>query len=168
MVSLTVLPVNLFSVPFLGSLAFVCCLFYLIWGRDFGQKGGFPLSSCTPPRHSGMRRQREPLTFYPSGYRGLPLPPLPTPLPPPFLPFPVPVLQPSCGFLAPRGGGVITHSDCCSTIPGPASQVDFSVIIKKEKLQQPTLASWVSLHSSPLSVIRGGCVLVSSKCVASV
>lgn len=52
MVSLTVLPVNPFLVPFLGSLAFVCCPWSFLFdlgGRDFGQKGGFPLSSCTLP-----------------------------------------------------------------------------------------------------------------------
>lgn len=51
MVSLILLPVNSLLVPFLGLLAFVCCPLSLPFdlGQDLGQKGGFPLSSYTPP-----------------------------------------------------------------------------------------------------------------------
>lgn len=97
MVSLIILPVNSFLVPFLGSLAFVCSLPSLPF--DLG-KGLWPKAGL-PPEGSW---QREALTFYGSGYPKLQASSSPGPTAP-IAPFtsPIPVLQPSLGFLAPTG-----------------------------------------------------------------
>lgn len=150
-VSLIALPDNSLLVPFLGSLAFVCWPWSLTFdlGKTLARSVASPYLTLEPCC-SGMRWQGELLTFYLGGYGGLQLPSLPPPIPPPSLlssPLPHLVLQSSGGHHSTLTG---------STIPGPTSQVDFSVIIKKEKLQQPTLALWVSFSSSPFFVIWGG------------
>lgn len=101
--SLIVLPINLFWVPFLGSLAFVCCpwSFPFDLGKGLWPKGGLlPIFLHPVTCHSGMRWQRE-LLAYLNGYQGLQASSSTCPTAP-FLPLSQ-FSKPSCGFSAPSG-----------------------------------------------------------------
>lgn len=99
MVSLIILPVNSFSVPFLGSLAFVCSLPSLPFdlGKGLWPKGGFPLSLSRKVAERSPHLLSEWLSKAPGFLLSRPYYPHRP------LHFPHPVLQPSLGFLAPTG-----------------------------------------------------------------
>lgn len=102
-----------------------------------------------------MRPWREALTFHLNAYWGSRLP---SALP--HRPFFAPSQFSSPTAASPSLVGSSLHSDYASSRPGPASQVGFTVIIKKRKIALKNLGCRSVFQFFPLLVMRNGCLRV--------
>ena len=146
----------------MGSLAFVCCpcLFPFGLGKGLWPKVGLSPIFLNLHLHCPLRMRpgREALTFYLNAYWGFRLP---SSLP--HRPFFAPSQFSSPTVASPPLVGSSLHSDYASRRPGPASQVGFTVIIKKRKIALKNLGCRSVFQFFPLLVMRNGCLRVSCR-----